>query len=205
MPCLPPPASHLFFFLILFLLPPAHGPATWVPTLFGVPAPEAAQHDSPGGGRVQKQPQGPREHGREKQSAGSGHGGACSGRARAARGSRASVLVGLWPSTESPPRLFRDAPLLHPAGLPGPPALSASPLPASARQQEPKREGSEDRSQGERLGECWTPGAGTQAAGALLRCPLQPHSVALKPASRSRHAGDQGPVSSLHRKANTEF
>ena len=76
MPCLPPPASHLFFFLILFLLPPAHGPATWVPTLFGVPAPEAAQHDSPGGGRVQKQPQGPREHGREKQSAGSGHGGA---------------------------------------------------------------------------------------------------------------------------------
>lgn len=129
----------------------------------------------------------------------------CSGRARAARGSRASVLVGLWPSTESPPRLFRDAPLLHPAGLPGPPALSASPLPASARQQEPKREGSEDRSQGERLGECWTPGAGTQAAGALLRCPLQPHSVALKPASRSRHAGDQGPVSSLHRKAHTEF
>lgn len=74
MPCLPPPASHLFFFLILFLLPPAHGPATWVPTLFGVPAPEAAQHDSPGGVRVQKQPQGPREHGREKQSAGSGHG-----------------------------------------------------------------------------------------------------------------------------------
>lgn len=76
MPRLPPPASHLFFFLILFLLPPAHGPATWVPTLFGVPAPEAAQHDSPGGVRVQKQPQGPREHGREKESAGSGHGGA---------------------------------------------------------------------------------------------------------------------------------
>lgn len=73
MPFLPPPASHLFFFLLLFLLPPAHGPATWVPTLFGVPAPEAAQHDSPGGVRVQKQPQGPREHGREKESAGSGH------------------------------------------------------------------------------------------------------------------------------------
>lgn len=76
MPCLPPPASHLFFFLILFLLPPAHGPATWVPTLFGVSAPEAAQHDSPGGVRVQKQPQGPREHGRVKESAGSSHGGA---------------------------------------------------------------------------------------------------------------------------------
>lgn len=76
MPCLPPPASHLFFFLILFLLPPAHGPATWVPTLFGVSAPEAAQHDSPGGVRVQKQPQGPREHGRVEESAGSGHGGA---------------------------------------------------------------------------------------------------------------------------------
>lgn len=72
MPCLPPPASHLFFFLILFLLPPAHGPATRVPTLFGVPAPEAAQHDSPGGVRVQKQPQGPREHGREKEVSGVG-------------------------------------------------------------------------------------------------------------------------------------
>lgn len=75
-PCFPPPASHLFFFLLLFLLPPAHGPATWIPTLFGISAPEAAQHDSPGGARVQKQPQGPREHGQVKESAGSGHGGA---------------------------------------------------------------------------------------------------------------------------------
>lgn len=63
-PNLPPPAPHLVFFLLLFLLPLAHAPATWPPTLFGVSAPEAAQHHSPGGARVPKQPQGPREHGR---------------------------------------------------------------------------------------------------------------------------------------------
>lgn len=104
-----------------------------------------------------------------------------------------------------PSPAFPRCPPPAPRRAPGPSRPFRFPPPASARQQEPKREGSEDRSQGERLGECWTPGAGTQAAGALLRCPLQPHSVALKPASRSRHAGDQGPVSSLHRKANTEF
>lgn len=65
-PYFPPPASHLFFLLLLFLLPPAHALATWTPTLFGVSAPEAAQHDSPGEARVPKQPQGPREHGRVK-------------------------------------------------------------------------------------------------------------------------------------------
>lgn len=77
LPDFPPLRSHLvFFLLLLFLLPPAHALATWAPTLFGVSAPEAAQHDSPGGTRVPKQPQGPREHGRVKESAGSGHGGA---------------------------------------------------------------------------------------------------------------------------------
>lgn len=80
-----------------------------------------------------------------------------------------------------PSLAFPRCPLLHPAGLPGPPALSASPLPASARQQEPKREGSEDRSQGYRLGECWMPGAGTQSPGAPLHCPLLPYSGIPKP------------------------
>lgn len=59
-----PPASHLVFLLLLLLqlLPPAHAPASRAPTLFWVSAPEAAQHDAPGGARVPKQPQGPREH-----------------------------------------------------------------------------------------------------------------------------------------------
>lgn len=59
--------------------------------------------------------------------------------------------------------------------LPGSRALPPFPLPPSprppARQQEPKREGSEDRSQGRRLGKCWTPGFGTQAPDAPLHYP----------------------------------
>lgn len=45
------------------------------------------------------------------------------------RASRASVLVGLWPSTESPPGLFR-APL---PSQPGSRALPPFPLPPSPR------------------------------------------------------------------------
>lgn len=80
------------------------------------------------------------------------------------------------PQTESPPRLFRT-PLYPPARLPGPPALSAPPNVRPLREQEPKREGSEDRSQAHGLGECWTPrgqGPGPRSPGPQLRCPPAP-------------------------------
>lgn len=71
--------------------------------------------------------------------------------------------------------------------LPGSRALPPFPLPPPprppARRQEPKREGSEDRSQGRRLGKCWTPGFGTQAPGAPLHYPLQPCSGTPEPLS----------------------
>lgn len=138
----------LVFLLLLFLLPLARAPAAGAPTLFGVSAPEAAQHHSPGGARVPEQPQGPREHGGA--SAGPGHGGACSGR------SRAAVAVGLRSPAESPPGF--SAPRLPPARASRP---FRSPHVRPLRAPQPKREGSERRSQG-RAGRA--PGAGTGAA-----------------------------------------
>lgn len=142
-----PPAPHLVVVVVVFLLlPPAPAPATGAPTLFGVSTPEAAQHDSPRGARVPQQPQGPREHGRLKESAGSGHGGACSGRVGAARlpscRSRRSPAPDHVPGPSPSPAF--PHPLVRPPQPPAPPdsrALPPFPLPADVRpprEQEPK-------------------------------------------------------------------
>lgn len=145
-----PPAPHLVVvFVVLLLLPPAPAPATGAPTLFWVSTPEAAQHDSPGGARVPQQPQGPREHGRLKESAGSSHGGACSGRVGAARlpsrRSRRSLapdhVPGPSPSLAFPHPLVRRPP---PRQTPGPSRSFRSP-PTSARPESRSQKGKEVR------------------------------------------------------------
>lgn len=79
----------------------------------------------------------------------------------------------------SPLRSFSAPPYTPPAGLPGPPALSAPPRVRPLREQEPKREGSEDRSQSRGLGE---------------RC-----------TSRGRNAGARVPTSTVPRPSSPGF